>query len=75
MWAYVCGALTLLSYIVGYETTFIPVGFGVLGLVLVWTLIKQRERFHAPITGALNLGGILIWISYNWPMLKSWIGG
>ncbi len=75
MWAYVCGAITLLSVVVGYEATFIPLGFGVLGLILVSTLIRQRERIHAPITGAINLGGILIWISYNWSMLKSYLGG
>jgi hypothetical protein len=75
MWAYVCGAITLISVVVGYEMTFIPLGFGVLGLVLVWTLVRQRERFHAPLAGAVNLGGILIWFSYNWPMLKSYIGG
>lgn len=70
MWAYVCGAITLLCNVVGLEGSFIPLGFGVLGLVLAWQLMQKGERRHNAIAGAVNLGGILIWLTANW----SWIG-
>jgi hypothetical protein len=70
MWAYICGAITLLSNPVGLEASFIPLGFGVLGLILAWQLMQKGERRHSMIAGAINLGGILIWLTVNW----SWIG-
>lgn len=75
MWAYVCGAITLISKVVGLEASFIPLGFGVLGGVLVWQLTKKGERRHNVIAGALNLGGILIWLTYNWPTIQHYLGG
>jgi hypothetical protein len=75
MWAYVCGAISLLCNVVGLEATFIPMGFGVLGLVLVWQLMKKGEKRHSAIAGALNLGGILIWLTYSWPLIRHYLGG
>ena len=66
MWAYICGAITLLSVVVGLGPTFIPLGFGVLGCLLARQLVGQGDRQHGVITGALALGGIMIWLTYNW---------
>lgn len=74
MWAYICGAITLLSIPVGLEGSFIPPGFGALGLVLAWQLTQKGERRHNIIAGAINLGGILIWLSSNWPWLRHYVG-
>ena len=70
MWAYVCGAITLLCNAVGLEASFIPLGFGVLGLILCWQLSQKNERRHPLIAGAINLGGIMIWLTYTWPWLS-----
>lgn len=75
MWAYVCGAISLLCNAVGLEPTFIPFGFGVLGLILAWQLMHKGEKRHSAITGAINLGGILIWLTYNWPLFRHYLGG
>lgn len=75
MWAYICGAIALLSNVVGLEASFIPPGFGILGLILAWQLFQKEERRHSVIAGALNLGGILIWLTYNWPMILRFAGG
>lgn len=75
MWAYVCGAIALLCNAVGLEPTFIPLGFGVLGLVLAWQLMRKGESRHSAIAGAINLGGILIWLTYNWPLIRHYLGG
>lgn len=75
MWAYICGAIALLSNAVGLEVSFIPLGFGILGLILVWQLFQKDERRHSAIAGALNLGGILIWLTYNWPTIMHFAGG
>ena len=74
MWAYVCGGIDLLSNLVGLEATFIPFGFGVLGLVLAWQLMQKNEKRHSTIAGAINLGGILIWLTYNWPLIQHYLG-
>ena len=75
MWAYVCAAITLLSFVVGLGPSFIPLGFGVLGCVLAWQLIGQGDRQHSVIAGALALGGIMIWFTYNWPIIQRHIAG
>jgi len=69
MWAYICGAVTWLSFIVGLWTTFIPLGFGVLGCVLAWQLMQKGIQRHAIFAGALTWAGILAWLTANW----SWI--
>ncbi len=74
MWAYVCGAITVICNAVLLEATFIPLGFGVLGLVLCWQLMKKNDRRHSMIAGAINLGGILIWLTYNWPVAQHYLG-
>lgn len=75
MWAYICGAIALLSFVVGFGATFIPPGFGVLGCVLVGQLIRQGERRHSAAAGALALAGIMIWLTVNWPMIERQFGG
>ena len=75
MWAYICGAITLISIPIGLEASFIPLGFGVLGSILAWQLMQKGERRHSVIAGAVNLGGILIWLSANWPMIRHYLGG
>jgi hypothetical protein len=74
MWAYVCGGITVMSYLVGFEASFIPLGFGVLGCVLAWQLMKKGEPRHGSIAGALNLGGMMIWLTYNWSVVERYIG-
>jgi len=74
MWAYVCGAITLISIPVGLERSFIPLGFGVFGLILAWQLMQKGERRHNAIAGAISLGGILIWLSSNWPVYRHYLG-
>jgi 4-amino-4-deoxy-L-arabinose transferase-like glycosyltransferase len=63
MWAYVCGAIALLSLMLGFGASFIPPGFAVLGGVLDWQLLRKGERRHSAIAGALALGGLLIWLT------------
>jgi hypothetical protein len=75
MWAYICGAIALLSFVVGFGGSFIPLGFGVLGCVLVGQLIRQGERRHSAAAGALALAGIMIWLTVNWPMIQHQFGG
>lgn len=75
MWAYVCGGIALLSQPVGLERSFIPFGFGVLGCVLAWQLMKKGERRHSLIAGAIDLGAILIWLTYNWPVIEIYLKG
>jgi len=75
MWAYICGAIALLSFVVGFGGSFIPLGFGVLGCVLVGQLIGQGERRHSALAGALALAGIMIWLTVNWPMIQRQFGG
>src|ERR1700730_9629135 len=75
MWAYICGAITLLSFVVGLGPSFIPLGFGVLGGILAWQLFRAGEGRHSRIAGALVLGGIMIWFTYNWPMLHRYLAG
>jgi hypothetical protein len=74
MWAYVCAGIALLCNVVGLEATFIPLGFGVLGGILAWQLSQKNERRNSLITGALNLGAILIWLTYNWPTIQHYLG-
>jgi hypothetical protein len=75
MWAYICGGIALLSIPVGLEATFIPLGFGILGCVLVWQLMQKGERRRSLIAGAVDLGAIMIWLTYNWPMIRHYLGG
>ena len=74
MWAYVCGAITLISIPVGLEASFIPLAFGIFGLIIARQLRQKGERRHNMIAGAINLGGILIWLSSNWPWLRHYLG-
>ena len=74
MWAYVCGAITLVSIPVHLEASFIPLGFGILGLIIARQLRQKGERRHNVIAGAINLGGILIWLSSNWGWLRHYLG-
>ena len=75
MWAYICGAITLLSFVVGFGASFIPVGFAVLGGVLAWQLMRAGERRHSTIAGVLALGGLMIWATYNWGAVQHYIAG
>ncbi len=75
MWAYICGAITLLSFVVGFGASFIPLGFGVLGGVLAWQLYRGGDRRHSTLAGALALGGIMIWLTYNWPTIHRYLAG
>lgn len=70
MWAYLCGGIVFLSFLVGLGATFIPLGFGILGCVLAWQLKQKNEQRHSTIAAAILLGGILIWLTVNW----AWIG-
>jgi hypothetical protein len=74
MWGYVCAGIALLCNFVRLEATFLPMGFGVLGCILAWQLSQKGERRHSVIVGALNLGAILIWLSYNWPLYRHYFG-
>jgi hypothetical protein len=75
MWAYVCGSITLISMLVGFGATFIPLGFGVLGGILDIGLIRSGDQRHGMFAGTLTLGGLLIWLTYNWPTLHRYLGG
>jgi len=75
MWAYVCGGVTLVSMLVGYGASYIPLGFGVLGAILAWQLIRSNEQRHGFYAGSLTLGGLMIWLTYNWPMIRRLVGG
>jgi thiol:disulfide interchange protein len=75
MWAYICGAIALLSFVVGLGASFIPLGFGVLGSILAWQLLQSGERRHSTLAGTLALAAIMIWLSYNWPMIQRYAGG
>src|SRR5438128_1366155 len=74
MWAYVCGAITFVCIIVGYERSFIPLFFGVLGGILDYQLIQTADRRHGVIAGSVTLGGLLIWATYNWPVVQGYFG-
>ena len=74
MWAYVCGAITLVSAMAGLGATFIPLGFGVLGLILAWQLTRTADQRHGMWAGALTLGGLMIWVTYNYPTIQRWGG-
>lgn len=74
MWAYICGGITLMSYLVGFEASFIPLGFGILGGILAWQLMQKGEPRHGMIAGALNLGAMMIWLTYNWPVVEHYLG-
>jgi hypothetical protein len=69
MWAYLCGAITWLSFIVGLWTTYIPLGFGALGCVLAWQLMSKGIQRHAIIAGAITWAGIIAWFTANWPSI------
>ncbi len=75
MWAYVCGAITLVSILVGLGASFIPLGFGVLGVILAWQLTRTGDQRNGMFAGALTLGGLMIWLTYNWPTIHRFIGG
>ena len=74
MWAYICGAIAVLSFMVGFGSTFIPLGFGILGGVLDWQLLQKGERRHSVIAGAMALGGILIWLTVNAGWIRADLG-
>src|SRR5437899_817542 len=73
MWAYVCGAITWLSYVVGYERSFIPLMFGVLGGLIDLRLVRTGDRRHGIAAGAVTLGGLMVWATYNWPVLQGYL--
>ena len=75
MWAYICGAITVLSFVVGFGASFIPLGFGILGTILAVQLGRAGERRHSTVAGALALGGMMIWLTYNWPTIQHYLGG
>jgi hypothetical protein len=75
MWAYICGAITLLSFVVGLGPSFIPLGFGILGGILAWQIARGGDRRHSTVAGALALGGIMIWLTYNWSMIRHFLAG
>ena len=75
MWAYICGAITVLSFVVGLGPSFIPLGFGILGCILAWQLYRGGDRRHSMRAGALALGGIMIWLTYNWPTIRHFLAG
>jgi hypothetical protein len=75
MWAYICGAITLLSPMVGFGASFIPLGFGILGSILAWQVFRDGDRRHSTVAGALALGGIMIWLTYNWPVVQRYFAG
>jgi hypothetical protein len=43
--------------------------------VLAGQLLRENERRHSVIAGALALGGIMIWLTYNWPTIQRHIAG
>ena len=65
MWAYICGAIAILSPMLGFGASFIPPGFAVLGCILDWQLLRKGERRHSVFAGVLALAGILIWLTIN----------
>jgi hypothetical protein len=75
MWAYVCSTITLLSLVVGLGATFIPLGFGILGAILAWKLRQASDQSHGILAGALTLGGVMIWLTYNWPTIHRLVVG
>jgi len=75
MWAYICGGITLVSMLVGYGASYIPLGFGVLGAILAWQLARSDEQKHGLYAGSLTVGGLMIWLTYNWPMIHRLVGG
>ena len=75
MWAYICGGVTLLSFLIGFGASFIPRGFGVLGDTLAGPLLRGGERQHSAVTGAMALGGIMIWFTFNGPPIQRYITG
>jgi hypothetical protein len=64
----------LVSQLVGLGATFIPPGFGILGAVLAWQLTRTGEQRHGMFVGAMTIGGIMIWLTYNWPSIHKFIG-
>jgi hypothetical protein len=72
-----CGPISVAPsrYVVGLGASFIPLGFGVLVGLLVWQLIQSGERRHSALAGAMALGGIFVWSTYNWPMIHRYIAG
>jgi hypothetical protein len=75
MWAYVCGAITVVTTMAGLGATFIPLGFGILGAILAWQLNRTGDQRHGIYAGSLTLGGLMIWLTYNWPTIQRWAGG
>ena len=53
----------------------IPLGFAILGAVLVSGLIRSGEQRHGMFAGILILGGMMIWLTYNWPTIHRFLGG
>lgn len=74
MWAYVTGAISLASYFVRLEVTFVPLGFGLLGLVMCYQLMDKGEKQHAGLAAALNTLGIALWLVFNLAWLRRYFG-
>jgi hypothetical protein len=71
MWGFVTGGIGLLCNLVHLEGTFIPPGFGVLGLVIAWQLNRYGEKRNSLYAGVLNLASIMIWLTVN----STWLIG
>jgi hypothetical protein len=74
LWAYVAGATSILGYLAGLEATFLPMGFGVVGLILCYQLNAKGEPRHAGAAAALSSIGIVLWAAYNLAGLKHYFG-
>jgi hypothetical protein len=74
MWAYVAGAVSILGYLAGLEPTFLPMGFGVVGLILCYQLNAKGEPRHAGAAAALSSVGIVLWAAYNVAGLRHYFG-
>ncbi|HXQ54003.1 MAG TPA: hypothetical protein VN802_23115 [Stellaceae bacterium] len=73
MWAYVCGAISIVSVVVGLGVTFIPLGFAVLGALLARGLARTGDQRHATYAGILIVTGLIVWFAYNWPIIRHYL--
>jgi hypothetical protein len=65
----------LLSFAIGFGASFILLCLGVLGDILAGPLLRGGQRQHSAITGAMALGGIMIWFTFNGPLICRHITG
>ena len=69
MWGYICGAIALASFLIGWGTSYFPLGFGLMGCVIAGKLYRDGERRHNLVGATACVAGILIWFAYNWSSL------